>query len=161
MQHEHNVSLPNRRRIRLDEDTYRIAGAICSITIAVKDQLPVFRSPIVAQAAVDTLSAHAERTAVPVYAYCVMPDHVHLVTEASPTCDIITFVGQYKNLAQRASWQCGVTGAFWQRSFWDHFLRDDEDLGEAIAYVLNNPVRRGLAEDWRGYRYAGSLVYEL
>ena len=30
-----------------------------------------------------------------------MPDHVHLILGVSPTCAIVTFVGQVKNLAQR------------------------------------------------------------
>ncbi len=89
------------------------------------------------------------------YAYCVMPDHVHLVVSPSPSCDIVQFVGAFKNLAQRAAWRLGVRGAFWQRSFWDHFVRSDEDLNAVIAYVLNNPVRAGLADTPEAYRFAG------
>ena len=54
-----------------------------------------------------------------------MPDHVHLIS-ASPTCDIVTFTGQFKNLAPREAWGCGIKGAFWPTSFWDDFLRGDQ-----------------------------------
>ena len=87
---------------------------ICSITIAVKGRAPVFACPAVAAAAVDVLRRHAATTGVPVYAWCVMPDHVHLILGASPpTCDIVTFVGQVKNLAQREAWRRGIKGVFW------------------------------------------------
>ena len=69
-------------------------------------------------AAVDVLRRSAAATGVPGYAWGVMPDPVHLVLEASPTCDLVTFVGQVKNLAQREAWRCGVKGTFWQTSFW-------------------------------------------
>lgn len=151
---------PQRRRIRLKPETYTQIGVICSIAIAVKGRRPVFANPAVADAAVHILRRHAAATGVPVYAWCVMPDHIHLVIEASVTCDIVTFVAQFKNLAQRAAWRLGVEGAFWQASFWDHFLRGDERLDQVIEYVVNNPVRTGLVERWDEYRFSGSTVFE-
>ena len=103
---------PQRRRIRLPAEVYADIGMICSTTIAVKGRGPVFACPGVAAAAVDVLRRHAAATGVRVYAWCVMPDHVHLVLGGSPTCDIVTFVGQFKNLAQREAWQRGIKGAF-------------------------------------------------
>ena len=54
-----------------------------------------------------------------------------------------------------------MKGSFWQKSFWDHFLRVEEDLQEVVDYVLYNPIRRGLVEEWRDYPFSGSLVFEL
>ena len=96
-----------------------------------------------------------------VFAYCLMPNHVHLVLGPSSSCDIVTFVGQFKNLAQRQVWKLGVTGRIWQESFWDRFLRDEESLEEVAKYVLNNLVRKGLVERWQDYHFSGSLVYDL
>jgi putative transposase len=152
---------PQRRHIRLAAERYADVGAVCSVTIAVKGRRPVFATPAVADAAIGVLRREAAATDVPIYAWCVMPDHVHLVLGASPICDIVTFVGQFKNLVQREAWRLGVTGAFWQASFWDHFLRKDEQLEHVIGYVLHNRVRSGLVERWRDYRFSGSLVFEL
>ena len=90
-----------------------------------------------------------------------MPDPVHLILGASPTCDIVTFVGPFKNLAQREAWRLGVKGAFWQTRFWEHFLRGDERLEHVVEYVLNNPVRSGLVEQWGDYRVSGTSVFDL
>ena len=92
---------PQRRRIRPAAEVYADIGAIRSITIAVNGRAPVFACRAVAAAAVDFLRRHAAATGVPVDAWCVMPDHIHLILGASPPCDIVTFVGQVKNLAQR------------------------------------------------------------
>jgi REP element-mobilizing transposase RayT len=90
-----------------------------------------------------------------------MPDHVHMVIGPSDGIDIITFVGQYKNLTQRAAWRAGLRGSFWQSSFWDHFLRTEESVISAVQYVVHNPIRGELVANWRDYPYSGSLVFEL
>lgn len=86
-----------------------------------------------------------------------MPDHIHLLLTPSAACDVVTFVAQVKNLVQREAWRLGVPGRLWQVSFWDHFLRRDESLSATVTYVLENPVRRGLAQEWSEYPYCGML----
>jgi putative transposase len=152
---------PQRRRIRLPGQVYAEIGPACSVTIGTRARAPIFANPCIAAAAVETLKIHAVKTCVPIYAFCIMPDHVHLVLGASVACDIVTFVGQFKNLAQRAAWRLGAKGTFWQPSFWDHFLRRDEQLAVAVDYVLSNPVRRGLVAAWESYPFSGSLVFAL
>jgi putative transposase len=156
-----NTIRRHHTRIRLDADTYARPGVICSITMAVAGRRSIFTDSALAEAAVDVFRRRAGETGVLVYAYCLMPDHVHLLLGPSDRCDIVSFVGQYKNLVQRAAWKRGVTGRIWQVSFWDRFLRADEQVEQAVAYVLNNPVRAGLVSEWRQYPYAGSLVFEL
>ena len=73
----------------------------------------------------------------------------------------MTFVGQFKNLAQRDAWRRGIKGAFWQTSFWDHCLRGDERLEPVVEDALNNPVRSGLVERWCDDRFSGSSVFGL
>ena len=156
-----DTGLPARKRIRLDPVAYADPGGICSITVAVRNRRPVFGDVRVAAVAVDVLRQQAAKAGVAIYGYCVMPDHVHMVLSPSPDCDIVCFVGEFKNLVQRAAWQVGVKGSFWQASFWDHFLRAEEQLERVVEYVLDNPVRQGLAAERRDYPFSGSLVFTL
>ena len=39
--------------------------------------------------------------------------------------------------------ECGI----WQRRFWEHWVRNDNDLEAAIAYCWRNPVKHGLTTD--------------
>jgi REP element-mobilizing transposase RayT len=49
----------------------------------------------------------------------------------------------------------------WQKDFYDHILRSKENIDIHIKYVLNNPVRAGIVEFWKQYKYKGSTVYDL
>lgn len=44
-------------------------------------------------------------------------------------------------------------GHVWQEESFDHCIRSDEYLNAKMAYVLSNPVRRGLAKKPRDYRW--------
>jgi putative transposase len=54
--------------------------------------------------------------------------------------------------ANRANRVLDRTGtAFWQREYFDRWIRSEEQLASVIAYVEGNPVRSGLAanpEEW-------------
>ena len=49
----------------------------------------------------------------------------------------------------------------WQHSFYDHIIRSDESIEDAIAYIARNPVRAGLAATWQSYPYSGSIGWDL
>jgi putative transposase len=149
------------KRIRLDRQLYAEVGSICSVTVATRERRPFFAEEGVASAAVSILKERASRHGTPLYGYCFMPDHLHLVIGPSPTCDIIRFVAEIKNLTQREAWRRGVEGTIWQVSFWDHLLRAEEDLKAAVDYVLENPVRKGLVRQWTEWPYSGSTVFVL
>ncbi len=46
----------------------------------------------------------------------------------------------------------------WQRSYYDHVVRRAESLEEICKYILENPVRKGLVENYREYPYSFSLI---
>ena len=152
---------PFHRRIRLPRVEYERPGAICSVTIGLQARRPIFSSEALASAAVEVLASLSSQTRVPAYAYCVMPDHVHLLIGPSEQCDITSFVARFKSLVYHEARKHGYAGTFWQRSFWDHFLRADEQVEHVAEYVLNNPVRKGLVGHWWEYPFAGSLVFDL
>ncbi|MBI4871978.1 MAG: transposase [Candidatus Riflebacteria bacterium] len=130
------------------------------MTIVARERRPVF-DDCLAREAVAVLREHGSKRGAAVFGFCIMPEHVHLVVQPGPGCDLVRFVGEYKNLVQRAWWAQGHSGLLWQRGFYDHFLRGEESLEGVVAYVLNNPVRRGLASDWREYAWCGSLALDL
>ncbi len=60
---------------------------------------------------------------------------------------------------------CGYRSAYrlagLQKDFYDHIHRKDEDLIRHVRYLLENPVRKGLAARWQDYKFKGSLDYDL
>ena len=49
----------------------------------------------------------------------------------------------------------------WQKDFYDHVIRKRDDVSRQVRYVLDNPVRKGLAASWRDYPFQGSLGCDL
>ncbi len=84
-------------------------------------------------------------------ACCLMPDHLHWLLRDAVSMSRV--VGQLKGRASRRLHQAGYEGPVWQRSFWDHVLRRDEDLETVARYIVANPVRRGLVREVAEYPY--------
>jgi len=81
-----------------------------------------------------------------------MPNHVHVVMHPiGPLPEIMRWLKAAT--ANRANRVLGRTGtAFWQREYFDRWMRSDKQLASVIAYLEANPVRSGLAsspEEWR------------
>jgi len=75
----------------------------------------------------------------------LMPDHLHAIISFPREPGIKTTVSNWKR------YLTGKYGIQWQRDFFDHRLRDENQLCEKMSYILMNPVRKGLCrqpEDW-------------
>ncbi len=44
-------------------------------------------------------------------------------------------------------------GAFWQHESYDHVIRDGKEMDRIVWYVLNNPVKAGLVQDWKIWKW--------
>jgi len=96
-----------------------------------------------------------------VLAYCVMPDHLHLLLEGtSDDADLREAVRAWK---QRTGydWKQRTGSRLWQPGFHDRVMRDGDDARAVVAYVLWNPVRAELVKTAREYRWSGSLRFTL
>ena len=102
----------------------------------------------------------SEQYTFAVFAYCQMPDHLHLVLEGkTDDSDFLEFMSIFK---QRSSfdWKQQTRTRLWQDSFYDHVLRDSESTRKVVRYVLENPVRAGLVASPSDYEHSGSFVFD-
>lgn len=137
------------------------ANQACS-TVATFDRRPVFANHDLAGAIRALLLERGpEATGVRLYAGGLMPDHLHLLLSPSEALSIIRLLQDSKSRSTRVAWGFGLVGRIWQSSFYDHFLRTDEDIQVAVQYILNNPVRASLVEAWRDYPFCGSNVFAV
>ncbi|MBI5288982.1 MAG: transposase [Chloroflexi bacterium] len=105
-----------------------------------------------AELAVDELKAAATTAGFVVEAFCVMPNHIHVLLAGDAVLD-----SDLKGFAHRFKQTVGfrfkhATGErLWHRSYYDHVVRSNEPMLPHVAYILNNPVAAGLVEtpaDW-------------
>ncbi|CAM2068283.1 Y1-Tnp domain-containing protein [Sulfidibacter corallicola] len=89
--------------------------------------------------------------------FCIMPNHVHmvinpLIQQGEPSTSALmwgSIPGIMHSLksytAHEANKMLGRTGPFWAKESFDHWLRSLEHWQRAVSYVMENPVRAGLA----------------
>jgi putative transposase len=85
-------------------------------------------------------------------AWCIMPNHVHVVVETLEGHTFSDVVKSWKSFTSRqANSRLGRTGAFWKPDYFDRYMRNEDHLMRTIEYVENNPVKAGLVDkavDW-------------
>ena len=87
--------------------------------------------------------------------YSIMSNHVHLVVSLPDDAPLLarTLQALKGYTGHAANALLGRTGQFWQRESYDHVVRDGPELERVVAYVLNNPVKAGLVDDWQQWPY--------
>jgi REP element-mobilizing transposase RayT len=90
----------------------------------------------------------------------VMPDHVHVILTPSMNDTrraIFSLVEIMKAIKGASSHlinrRVGNHGAIWQEESFDRIVRSSESLDAKVAYILQNPVRKALVQDWRAYKW--------
>ncbi|MFD1874181.1 transposase [Hymenobacter bucti] len=89
------------------------------------------------------------------HGYCLMPNHVHLVMGIAPEAPPLTKTLQRLKsyTATQANRLLGRSGTFWQAESYDHVVRNGE-MERIMAYVLENPVKAGLVDDWQQWPHS-------
>ena len=154
-------TFPNRKQIRLKNYDYSTPGAYY-ITVCTANRekifwngvgadsirpgkLPLSSSGKIAEQAVLQIASHYENIVVD--KYCIMPDHIHLILRiesnisgriiSAPT--ISTVVGSMKRWVSKQ-----IGKPIWQKSFYEHGIRNQRDYDEIWTYIDNNPLKYAL-----------------
>ncbi len=140
------------RSVRLPLFDYRNHVPYHVIVCSARRQKP-FLIDRISMMVCDEITALADRHDVYVGAFCLMPDHLHLLM--SPNARLISIpelVGRLKGKTTNASWMLGWNGKLWQERFYDHIVRRDESVVDTARYIYENPERAGLSGEY-GYRF--------
>jgi REP element-mobilizing transposase RayT len=86
---------------------------------------------------------HAQRYLL--CAWCVMPNHVHVIFSPLQQHTLEAILHTWKSYsALEANRFLGRTGPFWQREYFDHLVRNEASLLKITRYVQENPQKAGL-----------------
>jgi putative transposase len=152
---------PIREKVHhLPREFYRGEISI-AVTICLHNREHVLINHAIVDPLVEILADAAERTGCIVPVYCFMPDHHHSVImgtdDFSDGWETICDFKQRSGFRLRTQ-ACGVR---WQKNFYDHIMREREDLAVHARYVLENPVRKGFISRWEDYPFSGSIGCRL
>jgi putative transposase len=135
---------------------YSTPGSIGFFTIRAYGTVAPFVSAPLNQALLDALMADRYALGMDLYAFCLMPDHLHLLLGPREAChSMLTFVDRFKGKSTNLSWKHGHNGKLWQPRSFDHLVRRNEELRSVAEYILGNPVRKGLVEHVEDYPWSG------
>ena len=150
-------NLPKRKQLRLKEFDYSSAGAYF-ITVCAKDRKTIFGSVgadsisarIIEDVFLQTIRSY-DGVSSPIYV--VMPNHFHAIIEISradmesaPTIsEIVQSFKRHSTIEYIKAVKRGILPPFdkqiWQRSFYDHVIRNQSDYDEVYTYIYENPVK--------------------
>jgi putative transposase len=93
-------------------------------------------------------------------AWVVMPDHFHILLSVDGK-DISSLIKKIK-LSFSSNYRKALNireGRVWQFRFWDHIIRNQEDLNHHIDYIHYNPVDHGKVSNPSHWRYSSFMNY--
>jgi REP element-mobilizing transposase RayT len=144
-----------RKRIRLSRERY-LGRGLFFLTFCTQHRVPFFTSEKSAMWLVGQLHEHARTCNFRLHAWCVMPDHLHLLTAGLlDTSDLLSFTASFKR-ATGFEGRRRFGKQLWQTHFYDHIVRQHESPERIAGYIWWNPVRRGLCGKAQDYPFSGS-----
>ncbi len=113
----------------------------------------VLRDPNLALLIADELNSLTDWQ-VEIPHYTVMPNHWHALVVPGANCSrpLAEIMKRVKGrTALRIRRHLGNTGPFWQREWFDRWMRNEAEFEKTVRYIRANPVKAGLATQWQDH----------
>jgi REP element-mobilizing transposase RayT len=147
------------------------------LTSVTHDRLPVFRTPSIAQLACEAIAEAREKYGILIFAYVIMLDHFHLVTDSKhKSTEILRYVngrigrriidhlkrsGHVESLEKLRinDRSDGSRYTIWQRHPDVRLLWGEQMLWQRIQYTHLNPVRAGYVEHPNDWQWSSARIW--
>ena len=90
-------------------------------------------------------------------AFCILPDHIHCIIKPSNIEDYSKIVKSFKYSFTK-NFNVGLVNPtykkLWQNRFWEHTIRDENDLNIHLNYIHYNPVKHKLVNNVKDWEYS-------
>lgn len=94
-------------------------------------------------------------------AWCVMPNHVHVLVETFPEHPLDGILHSWKSFtAQKANKLLARQGPFWAREYYDRYIRDDQHFAQTVFYIEQNPVKVGFVDTAKDWKFSSAFLKE-
>lgn len=129
-----------------------IPGQIYFITTVTSHRQPFFHCFQTGRLVISEMRRVENQNRLSSLAWVLMPDHLHWLFALRDGNDLSKTIKTFKAASARhANEFLGRNGALWQRAFYDHALRQDEDIKHIARYIIANPLRAGLVKNIGDY----------
>ena len=111
------------------------------------------------QAYLDLMAEWCGEHKVQVWAYCLMPNHAHLIVVPKSEDGMRRAIGEaHRRYTRRINFREDWRGHLWQGRF-ASFVMDESYLLAAARYIELNPVRAGLVTAPSDYRWSSARAH--
>ena len=148
--------LPTRKRIRLAPTVYQGVRAF-SVTVSTAHRQNLFSDGRAVTLCLSALKKASTREEMEMIAYCFMPDHLHLLLEGKEGSNLIAFMKAFKQTSGYR-YRRAFHETLWQKGYYDHVLRKEEDVRSVAEYIFHNPTRAGLVNSPSEYPFLGGTL---
>jgi putative transposase len=145
---------------------YYVPNAFVFISAVTRHRRPVFDEDRWVKLLFETMRSAQEIHPFHLLAYAILPDHLHwLMRTSEEVTDSQVMHSIKRNYTRNYKAARGITTSLslWQDRFWDHVVRDEDDLWRHFDYIHYNPVKHGLVScpaDWPWSSYPFWLEHE-
>jgi len=116
------------------------------------------KNPLIAEIVLNSLKFNHQKKYILICAL-VMSNHAHCIIKPLKKSEkkyysISEIMLRHKTYtALQANKILKRNGIFWQREYFDHYIRDLDSLNKSIKYILNNPIKAGLVSNYRDWKH--------
>jgi putative transposase len=157
----------------------KITGGTYFFTLVTYNRNQIFNTPENVQLLRQSFRYVMEKHPFIIEAAVILPDHLHCIWKLPDDDD--NFSTRWRLIKSNFSRKCEEKyqqeipqsrkkkqeKAIWQRRFWEHCIKDEDDYNNHLDYIHYNPVKHGLAKapkDWQYSsfkRYVSQGIYDL
>jgi len=148
-----------------------VPGGTYFFTLITYKRRPVFSTPETVDLLRNAFAYTSERMPFTIVASVILPDHIHFVwTLPADSSDFSTrwrlikshFTRNWyprESISEIKSRVKKGEKDVWQRRFWEHLIRDEQDLSHHVEYIHFNPVKHGLVNSPGEWEYSSFKNY--
>lgn len=108
---------------------------------------------------IDLMAEWCDHYGVEIWAYCLMPNHVHLVSVPKEKDSLHLAIGEaHRRYTRMINFRNGWRGHLWQGRF-ASYIMDERYLLSCVRYVETNPVRVKLSDQAQNWRWSSAAAH--
>lgn len=142
---------------------FHVSNSVYFLTFVTRHRRKVFDSNDLRQYLVDELEFSSCKYDVPIVAYVILLDHLHLMLEVKKVDQMSRFLNGYKTFtSKKLRKQLKLDDSVWQWGTWDHMIREsaeNKDFHNHLDYLHYNPVKHGLASSPCKYEFSSFMKF--
>ena len=144
-----------RKPTRLSRENYLGTG-IYFVTICCDSRYKYLAEAVVAQRVLTLLWECAAKHSFLLHAWCLMPDHLHVLTEGTDVDSNLTEFMRVFKLRTAFEFRQSHRKRLWEMNYYDHILRSADSVEDVACYIWWNPVRKQLSSSPQEFPFSGS-----